>query len=97
MVRGAKETVNNRRVLEKYCQADVTVLRQACQVFRREFMQIGQVEVSLESVTIATHASVATSVLENRYDRPDPSRRVQWQHELQQEGNHVPDLHRTGG
>ena len=35
------EVFDNRRVLEEYCQADVTVLRQACQVFRREFIQIG--------------------------------------------------------
>jgi hypothetical protein len=41
-------------VLEEYCQADVTVLRQACQVFRRELIQIGQVEVFLESMTIAS-------------------------------------------
>jgi len=35
------ELFDNRRVLEKYCQNDVTVLRQACRVFRREFMHIG--------------------------------------------------------
>jgi hypothetical protein len=29
---------NNKRVLETYCQDDVTVLRQACMLFRREFM-----------------------------------------------------------
>jgi hypothetical protein len=29
------EIFNNRRVLEEYCQADVTVLRQACLVFTR--------------------------------------------------------------
>jgi hypothetical protein len=34
------EVFDNRRVLESYCQDDVTVLRQACQVFRREFIQI---------------------------------------------------------
>ena len=28
---------DNRLVLEQYCQDDVTVLRQACRVFRREF------------------------------------------------------------
>jgi len=32
---------DNRRMLEQYCQDDVTVLRQACRVFRREFLQIG--------------------------------------------------------
>ena len=28
---------DNRRALETYCQDDVTVLREACRVFRREF------------------------------------------------------------
>jgi hypothetical protein len=40
-------------VLEQYCQDDVTVLRQACQIFRRDFMEIGNIEVFLEAVTIA--------------------------------------------
>jgi len=44
---------DNRGVLEKYCQDDVTVLRQAYRVFRREFMQIGKIDVFLESITIA--------------------------------------------
>jgi rRNA maturation protein Rpf1 len=34
---------DNRLVLEAYCQDDVMVLRQACRVFRREFVQIGNV------------------------------------------------------
>ena len=46
------EVFDNRSVLEAYCQ-DVTVLRQACTVFRREFMEIGNVYVFTESVTIA--------------------------------------------
>jgi hypothetical protein len=36
---------NNRLMLETYCQDDVTVLRQACRVFRREFMEIGNIDV----------------------------------------------------
>jgi len=36
---------DNRRVLETYCHVDVTVLREACRVFRREFIQIGNIEV----------------------------------------------------
>jgi hypothetical protein len=32
---------DNRHVLEQYCHDDVTVLRQACQIFRREFIEIG--------------------------------------------------------
>ena len=45
---------DNRRVLETYGQDDVTVLRQACRVFRREFKQIGNIEVFFESITIAS-------------------------------------------
>jgi hypothetical protein len=44
---------DNRRVLGQYCQDDVTVLRQAFQIFRREFMEVGNVDVFLESCTIA--------------------------------------------
>jgi len=33
-----------RHMLEQYCQDDVTVLRQACRVFRREFLEIGNIE-----------------------------------------------------
>jgi hypothetical protein len=62
------EIFNNRRVLEEYCQADVTVLRQACQVSRREFMQIGQVVVFLESMTIA---SACNKVLRRLFLKPD--------------------------
>lgn len=47
------EVFENRRVLERYCQANVTVLREACRTFRRHFLQIGNVEVVLEIMTIA--------------------------------------------
>ena len=39
---------DNRNILEAYCQDDVTVLRQACMVFRREFIEIGNVDVFTE-------------------------------------------------
>jgi hypothetical protein len=45
---------DNRHILEQYCQDDVTVLRQACQAFRREFKEIGNIYVFLESTTIAS-------------------------------------------
>jgi hypothetical protein len=45
---------DNKRVLEQYCQEDVTVLRQSCQAFRREFKDIGKIEVFQESITIAS-------------------------------------------
>jgi hypothetical protein len=44
----------NRRVLETYCQDDVILLRQTCRVFRREFLQVGNIDVFHESVTIAS-------------------------------------------
>jgi hypothetical protein len=36
-----------RQALESYSQDDVTVLRHACRVFRREFMHVGNIEVFL--------------------------------------------------
>jgi len=45
---------DNRRMLEQYIQDDFTVLRQACQIFRRDFMEIGNIEVFLEALTIAS-------------------------------------------
>ena len=66
---GQKEAVfDNRRLLEAYCQDDVTVLRQACRVFRREFIQIGNIEVFLEAITIA---SACNKVLSKRFLKPD--------------------------
>ena len=58
----------NRLVLETYCQDDVTVLRQACRVFRREFAQIGNIDVFQESVIIA---SACNKVLRKRFLQPD--------------------------
>ena len=37
---------DNWSVLESYCHDEDTVLRQACKVFLREFMQIGNLEVN---------------------------------------------------
>jgi len=66
---GQKDVVfDNRRMLEAYCQDDVTVLRQACRVFRREFMQIGNLEVFVEDISIA---SACNKVLRKRFLKPD--------------------------
>jgi len=66
---GQKNRVfDNKLVLEKYCQDDVTVLRQACQIFRREFIEIGNIEVFLESFTIA---SGCNKVLRKKFLKPD--------------------------
>jgi hypothetical protein len=59
---------DKRRVLEEYCQADVTVLRQACRVFRRDFMQIGNIDVFVETITIA---SACNKVLRKRFLKPN--------------------------
>ena len=45
---------DNKLVLQKYFQDDVRNFRQACQIFIREFMEIGNIEVFLESFTIAS-------------------------------------------
>ena len=70
MVRGPERerVFDNRRVLESYCQDDVTVLRQACRVFRNEFMQIGNIDVFQESITIA---SACNKVFRKRFLQPD--------------------------
>jgi hypothetical protein len=36
---------HNKDALETNCQDDVTLLRQACRVFRCEFLQIGNIEI----------------------------------------------------
>jgi hypothetical protein len=59
---------NNRQTLEGYCQDDVTVLRQACQVFRNEFMGIANMDVFRKSVTIA---SACNKVLRKLFLKPD--------------------------
>ena len=59
---------DNRRVLETYCKDDVTVLRQASRVFRREFLQVGNIDVFHQSVTIA---SACNKVLRKIFLEPD--------------------------
>jgi len=49
-----KVEIDKRRVLESYGQAHVTVLRETCRTFRKHFLQIGNVEVFLESMTITS-------------------------------------------
>ena len=55
-------------MLETYCQDEVTVLRQACRAFRREFAQTGNIDVFQESITIA---SACNRVLRKRFLQPD--------------------------
>jgi hypothetical protein len=59
---------DNRRVLEQYCQDDVTVLKQTCQAFRREFKEIGNIDVFLESITLA---SACNKVLQKLFLQPN--------------------------
>jgi len=58
------EPFDNRRILETYFQVDVAALRQACRVFRRDFMQICNIEVFLESITVS---SAWNKVLQKRF------------------------------
>lgn len=62
------EVFDTRRVLERYCQTDVTVLREACRTFRKHFLQIGNVEVFLESMNIA---SVCNKLFRKNFLQPD--------------------------
>jgi len=62
------ETFDNRQVLESYCQDDVNVLRQVYRVFIREFMQIGHIDVLVESIMIAV---ACNKVLRKRFLQPD--------------------------
>ena len=55
-------------MLEEYCQDDVTVLRLACQIFRRDFIEIGNIEVFLEEFTIA---SACNKVLRKKFLKPE--------------------------
>jgi len=64
----SEEVFDNRRVHEKYCQDEVKVLRQSCRVFSREFMQIGNIDVFIESITIA---SACNKMLRKRFLQPD--------------------------
>jgi hypothetical protein len=66
--KSASAVFDNRRVLEQYCQDDVTVLRQACQAFRREFKEIGRTDVYQESITIA---SACNKVFRKLFLQPD--------------------------
>ena len=48
------EIFDNRSVLQKYTQDDVTVLRQACRVFGRHFVQIRKTDVFIDSIRFAS-------------------------------------------
>jgi hypothetical protein len=47
------EIFDDRRVLGRYCQTDVTLLRKFCRRFRKEILQIGNLVVFLECMSIA--------------------------------------------
>ena len=61
---------DNRRVLASFSQDDVSVLREACRILRREFLQINNIDVFLESITIG---SACNKVLRKRFLKPDTS------------------------
>ena len=62
------DVFDNRNVLEAYCQDNVTVLRNSSTVFRRGFLEIGNVDVFTESVKIA---SACNKVLRKRFLKPN--------------------------
>jgi hypothetical protein len=62
------KVIDCRRVLKQYCQDDVTVLIKACRIFRRDFMKIGNIDVFLESVKIA---SACNKVLRKKLLKPE--------------------------
>ena len=66
--RHKSEPIDNRRLLESYCQDDVTFIRQACREFRRECLQIENIEVFLDSHTIVYRSN---KVLRHRFLKPD--------------------------
>jgi hypothetical protein len=63
-----KRVFDCRRVLEQDCQDDITVLTQACQIFRRDLMEIGNIDVFLEAITIA---SACNKVLRKKFLKPE--------------------------
>ena len=66
---GQKHVVfDNIRVQETYCQEDVSVLREVSCVLRSEFLHIGNIDVFLESVTIA---SACNKVIRKRLLKPN--------------------------
>jgi len=68
VVMSKKTVFDNRRLLEEYYQDNVTVMRQACQIFRPDFMEIGNIEIFLETVTIA---SACNKVLRKKFLKPE--------------------------
>ena len=62
------QVFDKRRFLESCCQHDVGVLREACRVLRREFINIGNIDVFLESVNIA---SACNKVLRKQFLKPN--------------------------
>jgi len=59
---------NNRRVLQSYSPSDVSVLTEAFQVLRREFIQIRNIDVFLKP---ATKTSVFNKVLRKLFLKHD--------------------------
>jgi G:T-mismatch repair DNA endonuclease (very short patch repair protein) len=59
---------DNRKELERYCQMDVSILKQACCEFRNTFLKIGNIDVFQESITIA---SVCNKVFRKNFLKPN--------------------------
>jgi hypothetical protein len=61
------ETFDNRKQLERYCQIDVSILKQACCEFRNLFLKIGGIDIFQEAITIA---SACNKVFRKKYLKP---------------------------
>ena len=64
------EVFDNKRVLGLYCQYEVSVLRESCEVLRRVSIEIGNIDVFLKSITIA---SASNKCYVNGFSNPTQS------------------------
>ena len=63
-----RQSLRQQASVEQYFQDDVTVLRQACQIFSRDIIETGNFDFFLESCTIA---SACNKVLRKRFLKPE--------------------------
>jgi hypothetical protein len=61
------QVLHSKQVFEQCRQDELTVLRQAYQIFRRDFAEIGNTDIFQESLTIA---SACSQVLRKRFLKP---------------------------
>jgi hypothetical protein len=62
-----------KHALEQYCQDDISVLRQACQIFRPDLMEIRANDVFLEAVL---KASACNKMRRKKFLKPETIRLI---------------------